>query len=199
MPKILRHKVLTLPLPNLLPVLPPRFTEAARAKRRESSSLADSSNASDRKSKGKSKGKGKSKDPVENGSDVGGALGSGSGMEVDEVGSLSVKGEDGTTTHTDTPQGRTDTIEGIPLSELPEPTEDEINSFFSSRTAAGPSGQVNGVSSASSTVPDVDSDTIAVIDHHSQTKALATQKEKDWKEPEVFYIKETGEIFLDYE
>jgi hypothetical protein len=140
---------------------------------------------------------------VENGSDVGGTTGSGSGMEVDEIGSRHTKGEEATSINLDVTQLQGDTIEDIPLSELPEPTEDEINSFFSSRADGGPSVQTNGASSSLSTVPDSNADTVVVSDYHSQAKALANiqavQKDKEWKEPEVFYIKETGEIFLDYE
>jgi hypothetical protein len=87
--------------------------------------------------------------------------------------------------------------EDVPMSELPEPTEEEIRAFFSRSN-----GHVNGTASGSASSHTGET---VISDYQSQAKALAemqaAQKEnnKDWKEPEVFLIEETGEIFLDYE
>ena len=212
MPRLLRHKVLTLPLPNLLPILPPDFVEAAKSKRR--AQHADGVNGNDRKSKGKGKGKAKARDSAETGDgeegeDVPVASGSrsGSGMDVDEIGSTVASNDvngSGSGSHVKEEEGETSSRlptdpleEDVPISELPEPTEEEISTFFSRAN-----GHVNGTASGSASSSN---GTTVINDYQSQSKALADiqaaqkEKNKELKEPEVFYIEETGEIFLDYE
>jgi len=132
---------------------------------------------------------------------------SGSGMDVDEIGSTvtstDVNGS-GPGSHVKEEEGEatsrlpTDPLEeDVPISELPEPTEEEISTFFSRAN-----GHVNGTASGSASSSN---GTTVIHDYQSQSKALADiqaaqkEKNKELKEPEVFYIAETGEIFLDYE
>jgi hypothetical protein len=251
MPRILRHKVLTFPLPNLLPVLPPSFTETAKLKHKETL-LSNPNSKSDLGSRSKKiNGNGVGRPSVlaapvnDNDNDDdgdkdehirGGAAGSGN-MEIDEIGSTVANTEvNGTGPHN--PNLNLElkldlelqaVLSEIPVTDLPAPSERDLLDFFhpdlrpqmETRMVhdqdhdhdydheVGIQGQgsgqaMNGSSSSSRSVsqpgPTMSNECKPIS---GQTTVLQRDKDKDrdreWKEPEVFYIKETGEIFLEYE
>lgn len=174
MPRLLRQKVLTFPLPNLLPVLPPQFVEKARARKiqLEHNDVPSSSNGTQSKTNGK-QANGKHKEQVEQiaATEVG-------GMDVDELGST----VDGTIAGSENEPAFRSTTPDEPLEDLPAPDEDDVVEFLTMHTGSRPRADI--------------------VDYQSQLQAALGQKDpsksKEWKEPEVYVIQETGEIFLSY-
>lgn len=209
MPRILRHKVLHFPLPNLLPVLPPSFIENARVKHKDTLIAYPNAKGSSRSKK--IKGNRPSVVPSNNGVDDEDVknededederarrdTGSGS-MEVDEIeagstvgstGMINGAGHNGDST-ADVDQELEEALKEVPITDLPAPNEGELLEYFrgqeQGRVVNGSGGSGSGSTSSRT-------------EEASTGLSREKDKDKEWKEPEVFYIKETGEIFLDYE
>lgn len=211
MPRILRHKVLHFPLPNLLPVLPPSFIENARVKHKDTLIANPNPKGSSRSKK--IKGNRPSVVPPNNGvgdedvkkededEDERARRDTGSGsMEVDEIeagstvgstGMINGAGHNGDST-ADVDQELEEALKEVPVTDLPAPNEGELLEYFrgqeQGRAVNGSGGSGPSSSRAEEALTGV-----------TKEKEREKDKDKEWKEPEVFYIKETGEIFLDYE
>ena len=213
MPRLLRHKVLAFPLPNLLPVLPPSFIETAKLKHKETL-LAEPTS---KKVNGRSGRPSVLPTEVEDVSAR--AETTGSGMDVDEIGSTVASTEvngtelhaasarsEGILTHEqELQQGLEAALAEMPLTDLPTPNERDLLDFFQSRTldkqddVVHTNGKTNGNNHTRNHTQDVNGSSSRSVSQSAPTHGQISQKDKEWKEPEVFYIKETGEIFLDYE
>jgi hypothetical protein len=165
---------LAFPLPNLLPVLPPQFAEKARARKMqlEHNDVPSSSNGAQPRTSGKqANGKHKEQEEQIAVTEVG-------GMDVDELGSTA----DGTIADSENDPALKITTPDESLEDLPAPDEEDVVEFLRIHTDSRHRADI--------------------VDYQSQLQAALGQKDpsksKEWKEPEVYVIQETGEIFLNY-
>ena len=178
MPRLLRQKVLTLPLPNLLPGLPFQFTEQAQRKSKRGLKRPESSS---RVNGGR--GSGHSHGPN---STNGGASGQDG---IDQDMNMS---EDGLSDDQDTVEGGETTLE--------EPDEASVLQFLNSQipqaTASGSGSRPDDHEVASGDSKATNG--VAAVNGRGSLNHVKA-REGEWEEPEVFFIKQTGEVFLDYE
>lgn len=131
-------------------------------------------------------------------------------MEVDEIGSTvastelngGIEAQPGSEPMLTQEQELEAALDEIPLTDLPEPDERDLWDFFAGRTKEDHGDRYeNGLGihhdqNQNQNQMANGSSSRSVSQSAPQSLSL---KDKEWKDPEVFFIRETGEIFLDYE